>query len=490
MKIKGHTKIELKNVKTGKVEVYEDDNMVTNALDNFIVDFGMLGANALVTDNGLRNNPIAELMGGLLLLDTALTENANNIILPGGVKMIGNGAYGVTADGADGVTELGSYSSTESGWTSDGKFRMVWDFSTTQANTPQGKSIACVCLTSANHGYIGEGNLNSAGASRSTKRSDYSHGGNPQEYNLDENASSLNRIIKVTANNSTATFISNYNYNYNATFADQHMSQTGKLKVITKKIPFTRINIRESYPMNNNGGDGFMPITETEIALPSAFITQLGNATPWLGGKHGNYYYLLAKTLHQLAVGASVQGVKIDLSTLTATGFTITNTLDAPIFMGQNREGCVMFGNGLAAVKCQYGSQQGNLHEGFFFQNLSNNADTTFVENTNMTSNTNYKEHMHEDWCIYDSHKIDFIDRTVLPINGGDAVTMGTPLVVENPLIECCIPYNNGYWTPASMRFFRCTDYLATINNLQEPVQKTAEKTMKVTYTISFNDGE
>jgi len=27
-------------------------------------------------------------------------------------------------------------------------------------------------------------------------------------------------------------------------------------------------------------------------------------------------------------------------------------------------------------------------------------------------------------------------------------------------------------------------DYLATINNLSEPVTKTADKTMKITYTI------
>ena len=29
------------------------------------------------------------------------------------------------------------------------------------------------------------------------------------------------------------------------------------------------------------------------------------------------------------------------------------------------------------------------------------------------------------------------------------------------------------------------TDYLATINNLDSPVVKTADKTMKVTYTLS-----
>lgn len=42
MKIHGHSTIELRNVKTGKVEKYEDDNMVTNALQRFLQDTGMV----------------------------------------------------------------------------------------------------------------------------------------------------------------------------------------------------------------------------------------------------------------------------------------------------------------------------------------------------------------------------------------------------------------------------------------------------------------
>ena len=495
MKIKGHTKIELRNIKTGKVETIEKDNLVTNALAYYLKDIGVFGRSPLLADNdaynsGVRDNPIINMMGGLLLLDTALTESADNIILPGGVKMIGNGSYNVTADGQDGVTELGSWNSVNSGWKSDGKYVMEWDFSAEQANTPQGKSIACVCLTSAKHGYIGEGNINPSGAARSEKKSDTPYYTNSNEYTLDVSTNAINRVVKISATDSTATFVNYYNYVYDAQHAEDHMSLTGKLKLTTKKIPFTKLDLRESFPANNNGGDIYIPTTETEIPLPSAFLTQLGNRTPWLGGKHGDYYYLLARTMHQLAVGASVQGVKIDCSTLTATPITITNTLDDIIVMTSDREACVMFGNNTAAVKCRYGASYGDLKEGFFFQDLTHNEDTSFVQNTNMTSGSELKMHMHEDWCIYNWHKIDFTDRTVLPVNGSDSATMGTPLVMENPLLEDYIPYNQGYWTPTSLRLYHCTDYLATINNLQEPIQKTSEKTMKVTYTISFDDGE
>jgi hypothetical protein len=36
----------------------------------------------------------------------------------------------------------------------------------------------------------------------------------------------------------------------------------------------------------------------------------------------------------------------------------------------------------------------------------------------------------------------------------------------------------------SNVGFYYLANYLATINNLSEPVTKTADKTMKITYTI------
>lgn len=482
MKIKGHSTIELTNVKTGEVERYEDDNMVTNALDLYCADLGMLGVSPLLY-NEVRNDLINTLMGGLLLMGSQITENANTVTCPGGNKMIGNGSYNVTADGQDGVTELGSWNATESGWASDGSYKMVWDFATTQANG----TINCVCLTSANHGYIGEGNSTS-NAGKSTKRGELELAGTPQEYNLDANADVIRRILKVTYADSTATFVDNYNYNYNATYAAEHMSQTGKLKVITKEIPMSQLDMRMSYPMGNTDGQSYIEDVVTDITLPSAFISQLGTNTPWLGGKHGNYYYMLAANLDNLAVGASVQGVKIDLSTLTATGFTVTNTLSASLYLPYG-EGGVMFGSGKVAVVCWYGDP---ATKGVMFQDISNNADTTFVEDTTIfeTSGRYFKRCMREESAIFCYRKIDFTDCSVTMTNGSEEGTVGIRPMVDNPLFEDYIPYDNGYWRPSTFRLYHTTDYLATINNLQAAVTKTAEKTMKVTYVIRFSDGE
>ena len=380
MKIKGHSIIELKNIKTGEVERYEDDNMVTNALSLFLQDCGMLNTSPLLVGN-LRNDPIHNLMGGLLLFDTAITESANTVIRPGGIKMIGNGAYEVTANGDDGVTELGSWNYTESGWKSDGKLAMVWDFDQSQANCGENQYIACVCLTSANHGYIGEGNNNPDFASRTTKRGEYAFEGSAQGYALDDNSDELQRIIRVTRADSTVDIIQADNFFYSATYADEHMSQTGKLKVITKEIPLTLLDMRMSYPMGNTEGQSYMPFTETDITLPPAFLTQLGSNTPWLAGRHGNYYYMLAKrfdTLYPLDPGGVVQGVKINCSTMEATGFTITNTLAYQISVNDAYR--VMFGSNTVAALVSYRDGDNIQRGGLMFQDLTTNADTTLVD--------------------------------------------------------------------------------------------------------------
>ena len=47
MALHGHTKIELTDVNTGEVEIYEDDNMVTNALNSFFWQKGFFVNNYL-----------------------------------------------------------------------------------------------------------------------------------------------------------------------------------------------------------------------------------------------------------------------------------------------------------------------------------------------------------------------------------------------------------------------------------------------------------
>ena len=106
MGIKGKTLIELKDVVTGEVKQYEDSNMVTNALNNFLDTYGTWGA-SVFNDYDFRQVPMWRvLLGGLFLFDKAITANVDNTFMPAGVSMIGNGSYNVANSGE--VTEMGA----------------------------------------------------------------------------------------------------------------------------------------------------------------------------------------------------------------------------------------------------------------------------------------------------------------------------------------------------------------------------------------------
>ena len=57
MGIKGKTTFELTDVNTGEVEVIEDSNMITNALQEFLTTYGYSGCDILGNDT-IRNNSL------------------------------------------------------------------------------------------------------------------------------------------------------------------------------------------------------------------------------------------------------------------------------------------------------------------------------------------------------------------------------------------------------------------------------------------------
>lgn len=148
--IKGHTTIELKDVNTGEVTRYEDDNMLTNAISKMI---------AFASSHSIGTNPLSvnalhweNLLGGLAMFDTALTENANNIWLGSGVKTLGCGQVGNSTNYSN-CPNWGLYNEAESDTSSATTKKFVWDFGTDKANGTH----RTVCLTHKNAGLFGFG---------------------------------------------------------------------------------------------------------------------------------------------------------------------------------------------------------------------------------------------------------------------------------------------------------------------------------------------
>ena len=144
MGVKGKTTFELTDVNTGNVEKYEDCNMITNGLQEFLDPCGSWGIYPFAVDSVRKKAVRNTLTGGIFLFDSALDENVANTYAGADVNMVGNGAIGISNSSA--VTELGSYNSTESGVQSDGSIKYVYDFTTAQAN---GTAAASFPLQSA-----------------------------------------------------------------------------------------------------------------------------------------------------------------------------------------------------------------------------------------------------------------------------------------------------------------------------------------------------
>lgn len=133
--MKGHVKLELRNA-NGETKVVHQDNLITNAVPMFIGN--------IITTRSLSGTDvdIANTLGGILLFEESLDENKNNIVFPYKNACL---AYGSNTNNTS-IPGLGTFKTSESGNTPDG-IKMVWDFDSSQANGV----IKALALTHVKH---------------------------------------------------------------------------------------------------------------------------------------------------------------------------------------------------------------------------------------------------------------------------------------------------------------------------------------------------
>ena len=108
--LKGTTRIELTDVHTGKVEVYENHNMVTNALRDI---FMPLGLSQRPSRYFYDFTPYYQkLLGGILCFDTEIPEDADNYYPPASANLVGCAVYGQQNNTKN--TFRGEFNQTES----------------------------------------------------------------------------------------------------------------------------------------------------------------------------------------------------------------------------------------------------------------------------------------------------------------------------------------------------------------------------------------
>ena len=481
--LKGKTTFELTDVNTGEVEVIEDTNMITNALQEFLTTYGYFGCDVL-DNNYLGNSSFwVNALGGLFLFDTALDEDVNNIFMPAGVKMIGNGSKDVSNSGA--VTELGSYNATESGLQSDGSIKFVYDFSTQQANG----TIACACLTSKVGGYMGMGNDNKKRlfSNDYTFRTFISASYYQRTSGISGSNRDIQHLLYAVYNENAIYFTNPYNIAYNSSYETQHWSYTKKIQILKVRAGLSSVSIKDRNILNN--------IIETyDVDIPQAILDYMGTNkynVVICSDSEGNVYALFSKASSKadnfgLNAGSFCWMMKIDRE-MKATAYKITNNVGYGLDISRSIvafNGDYMFAyaynNGtyyLYGIKYSDSTQIIETGEGFSSRynifNIGRNLIGIFGAWYNSGS-------------YYAPLVYDVVNNTLRYVNGKN--NYSNELYI--PFIDKKGVYISVYCQSSSnatnyFSVLKDPRYLATINNLSEPVVKTSSKTMKVTYTIT-----
>ena len=430
--MKGQTTIELKNVKTGAVERYVDNNMMTNAIEDYFNTGGLINNLNVPPDDIVKT-----LLGGIILFDEELPENANLVFPPATANMIGNAVNGITSN--DNVTEMGSYNAAESGWQNDGSYLQVFDFSTSQANG----TIACVCLSSKFGAYTGFGN----GTSKKRKANTLTrYGGSNENYQLTDY-----KLVRVDYAASTIEVIS--------TDELSNLKKGKKLTIIKYALPLTKLNIKGTLT-------SLVKLSETVINIPDEYINIVDSSSGIKYDSDGNVY--IYPKYYDWTSSDALKIVRLNTQN-QAEVISLQNTLGLSVTIPEK---AIYFEKGYMAI----------LYQNKMYRvNLSDSSSIEF-DSYLSTWSTNTEVYMQTNGRIFlrSGQVLNVIQGTVLPINNASTESATDYVDILNSGVMS---------VDASLYHIiirRKQEYIASINNLENPVEKTADKTMKVSYRIMF----
>lgn len=449
--MKGKTIIELTDVKTKKKEVLKDDNLVTDVLEKILT----LNPNGLLTNiNKDTFYPIVEkIVGGILLFKDKITEDKNTSFVTTSNECIG---YAGQVEGVQENPLQGSFNKQESKATSNG-YKFVWDFGTSKAN---GK-ISSVCLTNAKAGggYFG------------TKSN-----GETNRIKLGEDK----YLIKNTDTEMKKKYVNVVEANFEENYIVSIVPESDHLRIIKSREPLLNFRLDDSLSFLNEKN-----ITETKIKYKKSY------------GTYGVCIYVDAENYYLLKTSTSGGNTNVTKLKINKAN----NSIEETEFILEN----VKIEN-IGAYSLDYDyyrTIKSVLRGGYVYAvstdekyivkfAINNPVDVTKIE-PKFTLKTGSVS-SHTTGCgMYILG--DMIIGTNFTIDKNDKVTE----IAQSDLstIECIPlsygPFLLGYFANGESSgdkylrkvLYLITPYSATINNLSKTVEKTADKTMKITYYLT-----
>lgn len=437
--VHGQTKIELYNPNTKVKNVVRSENTFQGS----VIAMGTrnLGAgNASYMTNGeVRANPIwHEVVGGIMLFRDTIQEGKH--YMPAGNRMIGNGAVDVLNSGNP--NELGSWNATESS-SGVSSLTMVYDFATQQANG----NISCVCLTSRTGGNAGYGN-----ASGQIKPENRWH------LNYRQDLMQIN--VRHSHDWGKRTMRGNMMYRFESDMTNL------KVKVYKTKCHVTQATVFDDIES--------LPVEIDVSNLHYAFVMTENDFYASCDGSTGKIFLFKSAAL-DIVSGGNYYYWEYDPSNDTIAERTFVNPLSSTLSFG-----LVNIAREMLSFKSGSNLEIFDVNTGIHIGEYSifnNQYGATQMYTLNV---------MPEGLCGVpaDNARMFIYDRsqdTMLPTNTMPNQSSYWLSPMQYQLEDDFMCYNDRYAFLAHNNPL----YLATINNLQSPVTKTAAQTMKVTYTLT-----
>ena len=460
-KLTGNLTIELADQNTGETETLSETNMVTNAVND------ILGVNPMATmyktadeydDTLIWNNellPICpNMIGGILLFSSSITEAADNLYLPSTNLPV---AYASNDVNATANTKRGSMNLTESMKLTNG-YKFVWEFTPSQGNG----TIAAVGLTSRQGGANAYGSEVAVdGTLLQTKRASL-------EYD-DGFINDLFRCISVDFENSKL---------YSLSYA----SNTVTIK--RYRIPIFDIGLNERL------NDSTLTLEDTTVLQCSTFKFY-GSYTPYgIFCDGGDGYWYGFSNQENSAGSATMLWIKIKKSDYSFTEGSWTLSNAKLTVVGSFKEGSnYPSGSRNSVVRNGYLYVFAYDKTGIYKINLSNSTDITLIpfgftsafKCIGESGSTECRLSILNDIIIGYDFEIDISDNVIATFAGVRCGNIATPFFQYKEFVFA--------WGGAHLSQYRytwlLTPYLATISNLSQAVVKNADKTMKITYTLT-----
>lgn len=429
--LKGHAKIELKNEKTGKLDVIEHDNMITNGLNNILaIATSMFSTEDLNSQYFPLNN---KGMGGLLLFQNTLDESADNTLIPleETNPLIGYASNDVNS-GTD--TKRGSRNLTESIKLDNG-YKFVWDFTTAQANG----QISALALTHANTAK-GVPSSNILGS-----------------YNL---LNMTNNVSQDLISNAITTAV-DFDWNSNVLTCIKTID-TSTIVVYKIKVCVGNISIGI-----NDAIRYVTLISQTNVTLSQSVLAN----TTWHNSDDEYYYGFGGGDYYQNKPYSVYRIKKADYTLDESFTFSGSTQYEQTDYIGNwfkwNNSFYMTSYNIVLALDLNtktFSRLNGGSYSIVLDPRNYLHAGTVFIK----SNNTTVSRHSNK-WFF-----------------AGISNTNSEKAFISPDGIVLVIGYNYAYgsysiWVQMGV----VSEYLATINNLDSPVIKTSEQSMKVTYTIT-----